>query len=50
MTPPGGGAHASGRAAAAPQDLAVDTQAPLAMQVDEVASWLDSLLAGGRTA
>ncbi len=29
--------------------LAIDTEAPLAMQVDEVASWLDALLAGGRT-
>lgn len=30
--------------------LAVDTRAPLSMQVDEVASWLDSLMATGRSA
>ncbi len=30
--------------------LAVDTGASVAMQVDEVASWLDSLLAAGRSA
>ncbi len=37
-------------AVAAGDHLAVDTRAPLAMQVDEVESWLDSLLAGGRIA
>jgi len=35
---------------AADAHLAVDTRAPLASQVDEVASWLDSLLATGRSA
>ena len=37
-------------AAAADAHLAVDTRAPLTSQVDEVASWLDSLLAAGRSA
>lgn len=38
------------RGAATDGHLAVDTAASMAMQVDEVASWLDSLLAAGRSA